>query len=148
MSRQQSSAALHDADPILRYPYCMNVAFFLTPKSEVIWVSASATIEQALERMGPYGFTAVPILDDEGRYVGTLTHRDLLWHLLHVRDGWQRAAKYTTVLAVERRTNNVPTHIDAQAETLVARSVDQNFVPVVDDRGIFIGIVTRKRIIE
>ena len=33
-------------------------------------------------------------------------------------------------------------------KTLIERSLEQNYVPIVDDRGIFIGIVTRKSIIK
>ena len=33
-------------------------------------------------------------------------------------------------------------------EDLVDKALNQNFVPVVDDRGVFIGIVKRKAIIQ
>lgn len=123
-----------------------NIAFLLTPKSEVVWVRASGTLGEAIERMKPNGFAAVPLLDDEGGYVGTLTEGDILWHLLDAAD--PRLAHETSVLDVQRRTNNRAVHIDAKLETLVLRAAEQNFVPVLDDREAFIGIVRRKSIIE
>ena len=35
-----------------------------------------------------------------------------------------------------------------QMEDLLAKAINQNFVPVLDDKGSFIGIVTRKDIIR
>jgi CBS domain-containing protein len=123
-----------------------NIAFLLTPKSDVVWVSASGTLGEAVARMKPNGFAAVPILDDEGGYVGTLTEGDLLWHLLEARD--LALAQRAPVLDIQRRTANRAVHINAKVETLIARAAEQNFVPVLDDREVFIGIVRRKSIIE
>lgn len=126
----------------------MDVASFLTPKSEVVWVSASGTVEQALERMKPNGFAAVPILDDEGCYVGTLTTSDLMWFLLQAGNGWQDRARATSLLVVPRRLDAVAVHIDTSVAALVARAIEQSFVPVVDERDVFVGIVRRRPVIE
>jgi CBS domain-containing protein len=126
----------------------MNVAFFLTPKSEVVWVPEGATLRQAFERMRPHGYKAVPILDARGGYVGTITEGDILWHIIHTKEFSLRTAELTPLLAVKRSTNNLPIHINADIEALLTRVVDQNFVPVVDDCDVFIGIVPRKPIIE
>jgi len=126
----------------------MNVAFFLTPKSEVVWVSASGTVAQALERMKPNGFGSVPILDDDGGYVGTLSTGDLMWHLMEAGGTWQETARSTPLLRVRRRLDDSAVHIDAELEQLIARVETQGFVSVVDDRGVFIGIVRRRPVIE
>jgi CBS domain-containing protein len=123
-----------------------SIAFLLTPKSEVVWLSAAGTLGEAIERMKPNGFAAVPILDDDGGYVGTLTEGDILWCLLDATD--PQLARDASVLAVRRRTTYRPVHIDAKLDTLVLRAAEQNFVPVLDDREVFIGIVRRKSIIE
>ena len=59
----------------------MNIAFFLTPKVEVIYEKSNNTMRQAIERMEYHRYTAIPILNDKGMYVGTLTEGDLLWKL-------------------------------------------------------------------
>src|SRR5450432_4081321 len=91
----------------------MNIAFFLTPKSEVVWVSASGTIEQALERMKPNGFGSVPILDDDGGYVGTLSTGDLMWHLLDAERSRPGGALSSPLLRVRRRLDDSAVRIDA-----------------------------------
>src|SRR5438105_2669228 len=110
---------LHRGNP--RPTRLMNIAFFLTPKRDVVWVSASGTVEQALERMKPNGFGAVPILDDDGGYVGTLSTGDLMWHLMEARGSWQDVARSTSLLSVRRRLDDSAVHIDADFRQLMAR---------------------------
>lgn len=43
---------------------------------------------------------------------------------------------------------NPPVSINASMEDLIQTAMNQNFVPVIDDKKIFIGIVTRKDIIK
>jgi CBS domain-containing protein len=126
----------------------VNVAFFLVPKSTVVWVAASGTLAQAVERMRPNGYMAIPVLDDDGGYVGTLTEGDILWHLLDAGTFSAKVIRDTPLSAVVWRVYNEPVHIDANIEDLIERAAHQNFVPVVDDRGVFIGIVPRRPIIE
>ena len=66
----------------------MNIAFFLLPKSEVITTTPQATLRQTLERMEYHRYTAVPILSDDGHYVGTVTEGDLLWFLKNSDAYW------------------------------------------------------------
>lgn len=126
----------------------MNVAFFLTPKSEVVWVHENATMRQALERMERHRYSAVPVLDDHGRYVGTLTEGDLLWKLWHTPGQALETSEHIHLAEVPRRVINQPVSIDAEVEELLSRAIEQNFVPVIDSRGVFIGIVRRRPIIE
>ena len=126
----------------------MNVAFFLTPKSEVAWVPVGATMRQAIERMEAHRYTAVPLLDEDGRYVGTLTEGDLLWMMKRTPGLTFEATEYVRLSEVPRRMQNKPVQIDAEVEQLLSLAADQNFVPVVDSRDVFIGIVRRKAIIE
>jgi CBS-domain-containing membrane protein len=126
----------------------MNVAFFLTPKHEVAWVSAEATLGQALEHLRARRHSAVPLLDSHGGYVGTLTEGDLLWHLEQADRPWREVAETTPLLSVARHMDYLAVRIEAEIEALIARALDQSFVPVVDDRGVFVGIVRRQLIIE
>ncbi len=125
----------------------MNVAFFLTPKQDVVWVSAQATLADALDQMQPHRHSAVPLLDEGGRYLGTLTEGDLLWHLRQSELPWSEVAANTRVCEIARWMKNDPIPIDAEMETLLARAAVQSFVPVVDDRSVFVGMVRRTTII-
>lgn len=125
----------------------MNVAFFLTPKEEVVWIPARASMRQALERMEHHRYSAVPLLDDEGLYVGTLTEGDLLWKMKGERLTLEDA-EHVPVVEVPRRSAHRAVRIDALITALFHAAIEQNFVPVIDDRGVFVGLVRRRTIIE
>ena len=59
----------------------MNILFFLTPKEDVAHVEETDTMRQVLEKMEHHGYTAIPLLGVEGKYIGTITEGDLLWFL-------------------------------------------------------------------
>lgn len=126
----------------------MNIAFFLTPKSEVIYENINSSMRQVLERMEYHRYTAVPIIDDKGRYVGTITEGDLLWKLKNTPELNFKDTSSIKVSNIERRTNNKPVSINANMESLLNLAINQNFVPVTDDEGIFIGIIKRSDIIN
>jgi CBS domain-containing protein len=126
----------------------MDITSFLTPKSEVVWVSAEGTIAQALERMKPNGFGSVPILDEDGHYFGTLSTSDLIWYLVQAGDFWQDAALVTPLASVRRARNDEALHVAAGVPKLLGQIALQSFVSVVDDSGLFLGIVRRRPVIE
>ena len=51
-------------------------------------------------------------------------------------------------MEISRRKDNVPVRVTTPMRDLIDRATHQNFVPVVDDKGAFIGIITRKAIIK
>ena len=126
----------------------MNVVQLLTPKSAVAYLNEKMTLRQALEKMENHRYTCVPVLNAEGGYAGTITEGDLLWaiknnYMMNMKD-----AEGRPVMEVARRKDYLPVTVTTSPEELVAMAVEQNFVPVVDDREAFIGIVTRQKIME
>ncbi|WP_028594542.1 CBS domain-containing protein [Paenibacillus assamensis] len=127
----------------------MNIAFFLLPKHEVVCVSNQSTLRQTLERMEYHRYTSVPIINDEGEYVGTVTEGDLLWHMKNSNgDITFETASHFLLTEVPLNKQIKAVRIDSNMEDLVKLAKVQNFVPVVDDRQRFIGIVRRSQIIE
>ena len=126
----------------------MNVAFFLTPKTEVIYEKIDATMRQVLERMEYHRYTAIPLIDDEGKYVGTITEGDLLWKLKNTPGLDFKNTEKVSIKYIERRFINHPVSINAEIEDLISKAITQNFIPIVDDEGIFIGIIKRSDIIN
>lgn len=126
----------------------MNIAFFLIPKKDIVYLKENATMRQALERMEYHSYSAVPLINSEGKYVGTITEGDLLWKLKNTPSLTFANTEDIYLSEVEQHVQNVPVTIDAQMEDLISRAVVQNFVPVVDDQQIFIGIVRRRELIE
>ncbi|MEK3884273.1 CBS domain-containing protein [Paenibacillus sp. PL2-23] len=126
----------------------MNIAFFLLPKQEVVCLPHDATLRQALERMEYHRYAAVPILNDEGGYVGTVTEGDLLWFMKNRADLTFESANKVRLADVPLRMSNKTVNIDSNMDDLISLAKVQNFVPVVDDRNHFIGIVRRSEIID
>lgn len=125
----------------------MNILFFLTPKENVSHVDDDDTVRQAIEKMEYHGYTAIPLLSRDGKYVGTITEGDLLWYLKKhdFPDLW--AMEDIAITEVERKRDNSPVNIQVSMEELFDKVTNQNFVPVVDDQDVFIGIITRKDVI-
>ncbi|MGI6685593.1 MAG: CBS domain-containing protein [Bacillota bacterium] len=126
----------------------MNIAFFLIPKNEIVYLSPDCTMRQALERMEYHRYSAVPIIDKEGKYVGTITEGDLLWELKNSLGSKYENTEKVLLKDIPRRIKNKPVRIDARLEDLLSLAISQNFVPVVDDYDTFIGIIRRREIIE
>ena len=133
----------------------MNVAFFLTPRQNVTCINVGSTIRQALETMKSRGYTAVPVITDDNIYIGTLSEGDFLWSIVRMQRG-EAAPKEVDIRDLEsikiadilRKDRNPSVPVTASIEELLTRSMNQNFIPVTDDRGSLIGIVTRKTIIK
>ena len=119
----------------------MNILFFLTPKSEVAYIYEDYTMRQALEKMEYHRYSSIPIINKDGKYVGTITEGDLLWTIKNELSLDLRAIEDIPITDVKRRKDNRPVSIDANIEDLISKSMNQNFVPVVDDKDTFIGII-------
>ncbi len=126
----------------------MNILFFLTPKESVAYIPADESLRQALEKMRYHGYTAVPILTEDGKYAGTITEGDILramesichWNILE--------AEKINIQEIPRKRDNQALTISTDMDDLVDIITEQNFVPVIDDQKNFIGIVTRKDVIR
>ena len=125
-----------------------NILFFLTPKAMCAFLHDDYSIRQALEKMEAAGFSALPILNRRGEYRGTLTEGDLLWALKNVCYMDMRQAEAHRIMELTRRKDHVPVRVTTDMHELVERAMTQNFVPVVDDKQAFIGLVTRSAIIK
>lgn len=125
-----------------------NILFFLTPKAMCAFLHDDYTMRQALEKMEQAGYAALPILNPQGEYVGTLTEGDLLWAIKNMCSMDMRQTETQKIMSISRRKDNVPVRVTTSMQELVERSSYQNFVPVVDDKNTFIGIVTRRAIIK
>ena len=126
----------------------MNILFFLTPKSEVAYIYEDYTMRQALEKMEHHRYSAIPIINDEGKYVGTITEGDLLWTLKNDFSLDLKSVEDVPIMDIKRRMDNSPVSVNANIEDLISKSMNQNFVPVIDDQKTFIGIIKRRDILE
>lgn len=128
----------------------MNILMLLKPKSEVEYLTDTCTLRQGLEKMRVHGYTAIPVISKDGLYVGSVSEGDFLWHIVnHAEqiDCIQKCENYR-IREIMKPDRNPAVTVDVKMEQVVERATHQNFIPVTDDRGYFIGIVTRQDIIK
>jgi CBS domain-containing protein len=126
----------------------VNIAFFLVPKDDVIYLSPHSTMRQALERMEYHRYSAVPLVDDDGKYVGTITEGDLLWKLKRSPEIGFENAHRVQLKDVPQHMTIKPVRIAQNMQDLITLATNQNYVPVIDDNEVFIGIIRRREIID
>ena len=126
----------------------MNIMFFLKPKAEVSFLYDYNTVIKGLELMKQHSYTAIPVIDREGRYVGTVTHGDFLWKLYDLGSVENAASDGITIREIMSKGPEDALGTNASVDDVLDRAMGQNFVPVVDGRNMFIGIVTRRDIIR
>lgn len=125
-----------------------NVLFLLTPKTQVACLNENMNVRQALEKMRAHGYTAIPLISDGGEYLGTVSEGDLLWYIVG-KDGIKTEGLENTKITELVRKKSVPAvTVDADMSELAHLIVNQNFVPVVDDRNVLMGIVTRRSVMQ
>lgn len=123
----------------------MNLFNLMSMKSQTTYVKASVSIPTALEIMRNSGFSAIAVLDDDGRYIGIATEADFLYSMVDGKD----VDADGHPLRVEAIADTVkPATIDSDIIDVVNRAINENFVPIVDGRDMFIGLVTRKKVIN
>ena len=125
----------------------MNTAMLLKPKSMVAYIYGDLSAEEGLKEFIDHGFTAVPVIDRDGMYIGVVSERDFLYRILDKKNVEAINEDDLTVAELADCSRFESVTIDADIETLFNRIIEQNFVPVVDSRGMFSGIVTRRDVL-
>ena len=126
----------------------MNILFFLTPKSQVKFIDDTMSVRQAIEVMDFHRFSTIPLLTKDGKLVGTISEGDLLFYLKNHPFCNLNELDEHNILEVKRYKDYLPIKVDVEMSDLISNAVNQNFVPVIDDQLNFIGIITRKSIIN
>ena len=126
----------------------MNIIRFMIPKSSVEYIDTDSTVRQALEKMRYHRYVAIPVLDEDGVYVGTLRNDDLFKYFLDSETFDARAPERDSVMSILDLDYSKPIYHSASVNELIERVKEHNFVPVVDDRGCFIGIILRRDVLN
>ena len=126
----------------------MNILRFIIPKSSVVCLDKSSTVRQALEKMRFHRYAAIPVLDDDGIYVGTLRNDDIFKYFLQNGKFDSRAAERDSITSILETAYSKPLYHNATMNELIENVKEHNFVPIVDDRGCFIGIILRRDVLN
>lgn len=125
----------------------MNIISLLKSKNTVAYLFAENTLRQGLEKMKAHGYTAIPVITDDGDYVGCISEGDFLWYLSDNLECDCKSLEHIFIRDIMRTDWNPAVSIDVSFDVLFDRIINQNFVPIVDDRNKFIGIITRRDIL-
>ena len=125
----------------------MNILFFLKPKATVEYLVENYSLRQAMEKMEVHRYSSIPIISKTGEYIGTLSEGDILWHIKQLGEFDLIDSEDINITKIKRFKDNAAIKVNSNIQDLINVSKTQNFVPVVDDRNMFIGIVTRQDII-
>ena len=126
----------------------MNLLYFLTPKQDVLYIYEDFTLRQTIEKWTNQRYATIPVLRRNGEYVGSMTEGDLLWGIKSIHNLDIDASEEVLISSFPRRRNYKAVPVTTDMPTLLEATIDQNFVPVVDDRNVFIGIVRRTVILK
>ena len=125
----------------------MNILLLLLPKGEVVYEFRDHTLRNLVEKMDAHNLTALPIIDNHGKYVKTLSEGDVLRYLKH-NDLDLKRSENVKISDINARRDIRPVTISCDSDELCKQALSQDFIPVIDDTGIFIGIVTLAKIMN
>ena len=125
-----------------------NVLLLLTPKKEVACLDEKMNARQAMEKMRAHGYRIIPLISKNGEYMGTISEGDILWHIVNEEEFDLEELENIKIKELLRKDYVSPVKVDANIDELVNKIVDANFVPVIDDRNVLMGIVTRSKVLQ
>lgn len=125
----------------------MKIIDFLIPKKLTYYIDYDSSIRQALEKFAYHRYSAVPVINGFGEYCFTLSQGDIL-NFIKDNDFNKNKAEKGLIKDIDRYRSYAPIKIDASLDSVYELILQQNFIPVVDDRHIFIGIIKRKDVLN
>ena len=126
----------------------MNIFRFIRPKSSVEYVYDTSTVRQALEKMRYHHYVAIPVISEDGVYVGTLRSEDIFGYFVDGKKQSAHQAEKDTVTKILDKEYLKPLLHSASVNELFEVALERNFAPVVDDRNCFIGLVLRRDVLD
>lgn len=126
-----------------------NILKLLIPRSNLAVIDSSMTIRQGLEKMRAHGYSAIPVINTkDGTYCGCISEGDFLWQIVDDEYCDIKELEEIKITKIIKKDLNKAIKIDTDFKTLLNMIVNNNFVPVVDDRNVLMGIITRKAVIN
>ena len=126
----------------------MNIAKIMIPKVCTVFLRERQTVRQGWEITKRHGYTAIPVLNDDDQYVGTVNEGDFLRFVIDAGTTDVHHMEKHLVSELLRKDFCPPLGIDASIEQVIHSILRQNFVPIVDSRHALSGILTRRGVIR
>lgn len=122
----------------------MNIFNILIPKHMLTYLNSEDRLDKAVEFLMASTYTAVPVVDDEGKYVGIVSEGDFLRAVME--HGRQNLCNFKVQEFVNHDRDGFVLNTVSKEE-IMEKILDRNFLSIIDDRRCFIGIITRKSVI-
>ena len=117
-----------------------------TKKSRVEYLYNDVLVGEALEKIEKKRYMMIPVLErGSNRYLYSLSEGDLLRYICQVGSLRRANKKPLSSVTIERLV--VPVKEEADLSVVLDLAPNQNFIPLIDEKGVFKGIVTRKSIL-
>ena len=124
-----------------------NIMRFVIPKSLVQYITAESTVRQALEKMLFHKYSTIPVIEKNGEYVGTLRSDDVFRYFMEAGHFDKSSAEDIPVTNI-MRSSAKPLFHTSTIKDLIEEVKEHNSVSVVDDRGVFIGLILRRDVLN
>ena len=125
-----------------------NHLFHLLPKSDTVFLNSSDSFQQAYNLFVLTNYTALPVINKKGQYVGTICEGDLLRILSVSLTDSEIDLSQLAIKDIAFKTKTEVARINESFNRLLELALNQNFIPLVDDQGIFVGILSRQELIR
>ncbi len=123
----------------------MDAKNLLTPKTKVEYLYNDITVSEAIAKMKRRRYALIPVLErNSNRYLYSISSGDLLYKITEIGD--VKKAESLPLSEVEINRLVIPAPQVQDIESLGDLLSSQNFVPIVDEKGIFLGLVTRRSV--
>ncbi len=125
----------------------INLLSLLLPKKDLCYITNTESVKEVMHKMKETGYSMIPVLNEEGIYLYSLSEGDILFYLQdNYFDMKNIEDKPISIVPPRRQIKSVAIQTTERDSLELISS--QNYVPVVDDRKMFIGIITRSALVS
>ena len=119
---------------------------FLTPAEKLAALIDSHNADHAILVLSQITYSRIPVVTYYRRFVGTIGLRDILAY--QMEQGLTDEQMASTDIVHMTKKDVAVVAPDYNITEVLHKLVDEPFLPVVDDEGMFQGIITRKSILK
>lgn len=122
---------------------------FITPAQNVANVSIFNPLYHAMLVLTQVKYSTIPVLDKGDRFVGLVSLANVMEKVLERTSESFNPEELKDLVVADVMEVNVPTITDEWAiEEVLSLLIDYAFLPVVNEKGRFTGILTRKEMLK
>ena len=119
---------------------------FLTPARNLAVLIDTHNVDHAILVLSQISYTRVPVVTDQMKYVGTISLTDILSYQMKLDYSDEVFSSMDIVHMT--KTDGERLGKDYTVTEVLHKLVEESFLPVVSEDGVFEGIITRKSILK